>query len=126
MALVSVYNTGVNPVIYGDGQTIAGLSWQSVEQELVQEYLDERVLILVKDRGARFRPVVEQENQPEATLPDNSEAVETDVPFEAPEEVLASAQEHEEVSTVDTPPNTPKPATMRKTRRRKTTPPVKE
>lgn len=134
MAVVHVYNTGVNPVIYDDGKTIGGLEWHSVEQELVQEYLDAGILITKQNRVEPSaiipEPVLEApaeipSESPETVAADNSEAVETNVVSET-EEVPAEVVESGEVSTVDAPPETPSPATMRKTRQRKTAKPEKE
>jgi hypothetical protein len=134
MALMQVYNTTNTPVVYGDGKIVGGLEWAIVDDALVQAELENRTLIIRdKPRNSRFtEPVVEiapestwvptpeiaaeDSSEPEIVVPSNTAEEET------PEPAVESVVE----SPVDTAATPAKPATMRKTRRRKTTPPVKE
>lgn len=130
MSSIEVYNTTNNPIIYGDGKTIAGLEWVVVEENQVRAFIDEGTLrVRTKPRYAPvISPVVDQTPEPEPkTSVEDSSATESVVPSNTAEETTpAETTETVAESPVDTAATKDKPATMRKTRRRKTTPPVKE
>ena len=52
MALVTVFNPGTGPVIYGDGKSIGGSEWLEVEQDEVQSLLDENLLLITKETAS--------------------------------------------------------------------------
>lgn len=115
MAKISVYNPKTTPVIYGNGYTIGGLEWATVEENLVEEYIQANRLIVP-------RPSVNETPAPatEEVLIDNSLEQETDVSSDT-----QSQDEVTENSTKDAPSDATdesnKPATIRKSRRRKPT-----
>lgn len=118
MAFISVYNPKPFPVIYGNGQTIGGLEWATVDEDLVQDYLATKRLIIP---NTVVQPQIDpvEENAEETSIGDSSEE-ETDVSSDA-----ASDSEVVEDMVDDAPSDAPaepeKPATIRKSRRRKRT-----
>lgn len=125
MPLVEVYNTTNSPVIYGDGKTIAGLEWVTVEEDEVRQHIDNGTLIFRRNRN-QVLAAAEQELAVEIPAEDSSEP-ETVVPSNTADETTPGEESETVVELpVDTAATKAKPDTMRKTRRRKTTTPVKE
>ena len=106
MALIEVYNTTNNPVVYGDGQVLGGLERMSVEESLVSDALKSGAV-----RIARSRQMFIEAPTPTPVV--DSAATETDVPLN-PEKPSGDA---EKKSSVDEGSSAPTPATIRKTRR---------
>ncbi len=117
MGMISVYNPKPFPVIYGNGYTIGGLEWANVDEELVHDHLQAKRLIIPKGRKTKIEQV--EENKEETSIGDSSEP-QTDVSSDT-----ASQNEAAENSDGDAPSDAPdepeKPATIRKSRRRKRT-----
>lgn len=118
MGYISVYNPKPFPVVYGNGYTIGGLEWANVDEDLVQDFLASKRLIIPTTRTpAKIEPV--EEKPKETSIGDSSEP-QTDVSSDT-----ASQNEAAENSTGDAPSDAPdeqeKPATIRKSRRRKRT-----
>ncbi len=115
MAKISVYNPKTTPVIYGNGYTIGGLEWATVEENLVEEYIQIGRLILSQQSADKTPTPAAEE-----VLIDNSLEQETDVSSDTP-----STNEVTENSTQDAPSDATKepkkPDTIRKSRRRKPT-----
>lgn len=118
MAQIEVYNPRAVPVIYGDGQTIGGLEWAMVEEELVQGHLEDGALII-----PQHVPAIESEpisETPEEVSIDDSSEDETDVSSDlANEEDVA--EDSDEDAPSDAPTTDEETATIRKSRRRKRT-----
>jgi hypothetical protein len=118
MAQIEVYNPKVAPVIYGDGQTIGGLEWAFVEEELVLDHLSENNLILV-DRNASPENDQTQENTEEVSTDDSSiEESEVSSDLENKSDV---AEDSVDDAPSDAPTTTEEAATISKPRRKRTT-----
>ena len=117
MAHIEVYNPKAVPVIYGDGQTIGGLEWATVEEGLVQDHLANKHLIIPKTNVVESEP--NTETIEEVSIDDSTEA-ETDVSSDLANEQEV-VEESDKDAPSDAPPVTEEPATIRKSRRRKRT-----
>lgn len=125
MAKVRVFNPNIGPVVFGNGQSIGGQSFQYCEQADVQALINEGVLLL-KEKPSAPAPAEEPAPviTPVAELPsiDDSSlevsAVSSEVAEPEPTEEGTSDTEEDE-SLVDKPSTVPTPATISKNRRRK-------
>lgn len=123
MANISVYNTGITPVIVGDGRTIGGMEWAVVSEEEAAEHLAIGVLITgtpmqLPDPEPVVDPVIEEPVE----LPsiDDSNDEETAVSSEAATEVQDDEETSvDDVPSVEEPEIEPTPTTIRRSRRRK-------
>lgn len=106
MAIVEVYNTTNNPVVYGDGQVLGGLERMKVEESLVADALKSGAVRIARPKQMLF---------PEATPTSvvDSVVAKTDVPLNTEE----TSGDAEKKSSVDEGSSAAKPATIRKTRR---------
>jgi len=118
MALVEVYNTTTNPVVYGDGQVLGGLERMTVEESLVADALKRGVVRIARPRPVLVSPV--EDSAPPPVV--DSEPAQTDVPLKQPSKPSGTTVKK---SSVDEGLSVEKPATIRKTRRPRKSP-VKE
>lgn len=127
MTTIEVYNPKPSPIIYGDGKTIGGLEWVTVEQEDVQGLIDANELIVNRPEiyVEESIPEPQEDLAPETETFDKSLADDTHI-----DETAVSSDEviqNEVVEVIvedalsDATETDEKSATIRKTRRSKTT-----
>lgn len=122
MTAIEVYNPKPSPIIYGDGKTIGGLEWMTVNSEDVQDLIDSNQLIVERPESHIEVPVptVETVLEEDIEISDKSSADDT-----SNDETAVSSDEVVEVIVEDAPSDATetneKSATIKKTRRSKST-----
>lgn len=120
MTAIDVYNPQPYPVVYGDGKTIGGLEWVTVDSEDVQEFIDTKRLITTKPKIHDPIPDEELVDSLEESSIDDSYVQEIDV---SSDEVSQNEAVNDEVDDApsDATETEEETATIRKSRRRKRT-----